>query len=101
MRSSLCGKEGGKEQNVRGEIRELNTQRKIVPEHKHNISCRKRHRRKKCGAYWVSTTGVREIVGREKIKPCACPPERAAQISAMLSRIKEQAQCFSACLYSV
>lgn len=41
------------------------------------------------------------MVGREKIKPYACPPERAAQTSAMLSRTKEQVQRFSVCLYSV
>lgn len=97
----MCGKEGEKEQNFSDEIREVNTQRKIVPEHKHNVSCRKRHRRNKYGAYRVRTTGVREMVGREKIKPCACPPERAAQISAMLPRTKEQVQCFSVCLCSV
>lgn len=30
------------------------------------------------------------MVGREKKNQCACPPERAAQIPAMLSRTKEQ-----------
>lgn len=97
----MCGKEEEKEQNVRGEIREVNTHRKVVSEHKQNVSCRKRHRRNKCGAYWVRTTGLREMVGREKPKPCACPRERAAQILAVLSRTKEQVQCFSVCLYSV
>lgn len=80
-RSSLHGKEGEKEQNARSETREVNTQkRKIIIQHRHNVSSRKRQRRNKCGAYWLRTAGDREMVGREKIKVCACPPEGAAQI---------------------
>lgn len=83
MRSSLCRKEGEREQNVRSEAREASTWRRtIIIEHRHNVSCRKRQRRKKCGAYWVRTAGGREMAGREKMKACACPPEGAVQIAA-------------------
>jgi len=83
MRSSLCGKEGEREQNVRNETREVNTRkRKIIIVHRHNISHRRRQRRNKCGAYWVRTAGGREMIVRGKMKACARSPEGAAQISA-------------------
>ena len=83
MRSALCGKEGEREKNGRSESREVKTwRRKIIIEHRHNVSCGKRQRRSKCGAYWVRTAGGREMAGRGKMKACACPPEGAAQIPA-------------------
>lgn len=102
MRSSLCGKEGEREQNVRNEAREVNTRRrKIIIEHMHNVSCRKRQRRNKRGAYWVRTAGGREIVGRKNEGMCMPIRRSCTNISwggaalPMLYRIKEQVQYFS------
>lgn len=56
-----------REQNVRSEITEVKTwRRKIIIEHMHSKNCRKRQRRNKCGVYWVSTAGGREMVSKEQ-----------------------------------
>lgn len=109
MRSSLCRKEGEREQNVRSEAREASTWRRtIIIEHRQNVSCRKRQRRKKCGAYWVRTAGGREMAGREKNEGMYMPSRRSCTNSSwggaalpMLYRIREQVQYFGVCLYSV